>query len=85
MRSFVKVVAVAGLVMLAACGKSATDAATNTEQAYDNAADQLDTMADNTSNDTASDMLENQADATRAAGDNAHDAIENGAAPANGM
>src|SRR6187551_1206853 len=71
MKKVVFVLAAAGLMSLAACSKqtpaeNATDATAN---ALDNAGENLEDMAENTSNDTASAALDNAAD-------NAHDAAD---------
>ena len=68
MKKVVFVLAAAGLMSLAACSKqtpaeNATDATAN---ALDNAGENLEDMAENTSNDTAAAALDNAAD-------NAHD------------
>lgn len=71
MKKVVFVLAAAGLMSLAACSKqtpaeNATDATAN---ALDNAGENLEDLAENTSNDTASAALDNAAD-------NAHDAAD---------
>ena len=71
MKKAVFVLAAAGLISLAACSKqtpqeNATDATAN---ALDNAGENLEDMAANTSNDMASDALSNAAD-------NAHQAAD---------
>ncbi|HEY0412143.1 MAG TPA: hypothetical protein VGD66_03260 [Allosphingosinicella sp.] len=76
MKLIVKAAIGAGLIALAACS-SHTDAGQNVADNAENVADNLDAMSDNMSNGTASDALENQADATRAAGENQADAVDN--------
>jgi hypothetical protein len=77
MNRMVKIAGVAAFVALAACGGKGDDSlGSNVEQAYDNQADALDAMADNTANEAAADALENQADTLRKEGDNASDAID---------
>ena len=71
MKKVVFVLAAAGLMSLAACSKqtpqeNAVDATAN---ALDNAGENLEDMAENSSNATASDALSNMAD-------NAHDAAD---------
>jgi hypothetical protein len=61
-----------GLAALTACNSSPREqAADNIEANAENTADNLEDVADTVNNDVAADNLENQADATRAAGDNA--------------
>ncbi len=72
MKKVVFVLAATGLMSLAACSKqtpaeNATDASAN---ALDNAGENLEDMADNTSNDAAAASLDNAAD-------NLHDAADN--------
>ena len=77
MNRIIKFAAVAAFAALAACGGKGDDAlADNVEQAYDNQADQLDAIADNTTNEVQSDTLKDQADALRSEGDNKADAID---------
>jgi hypothetical protein len=71
MKKVVFVLAAAGLMSLAACSKqtpaeNATDATAN---ALDNAGENLEDMADNTSNDAASAALDNAADNAHSAAD----------------
>ena len=68
-------VAAFGLLTLGACNKSGDNAAS---QNLENAADNMDAMADNASGNTA-DVLDNQADNLHAMADNAADADKNGA------
>ena len=61
----------AGIAALAACNKSPQDqAADNIQANADAVADNLDAAADNATSDAAKDNLQNQADATRAVGEN---------------
>lgn len=77
MNRMLKFATVAAFAALAACGGKGDDAlADNVEQAYDNQADQLDAIADNTTNEAQSDALKDQADALRDEGDNRADAID---------
>lgn len=77
MKHVLKVALGASLFALAACGGKGDDsAAANVEANSDAAADNLDAMADNTSNQTVADELENRADATREAGEEKADAID---------
>lgn len=77
MNRVIKFAAVATFAALVACGGKGDDSlAENVEQAYDNQADQLDAIADNTTNDAQSDALKDQADALRSEGDNRADAID---------
>lgn len=90
MNRIIQFAAIAAFAALAACGGKGDDAlAENVEQAYDNQADQLDAIADNTTNEVQSDTLKDQADAMRAEGDNKADAIDeadvNAAATNNSM
>lgn len=75
MKKAVFVLAAAGLISLAACSKqtpaeNATDATAN---ALDNAGENLEDMADNTSNDAAAASLDNAADNMHDAADNVED------------
>lgn len=90
MNRLVKFTVIAGFAALAACGGKGDDSlGDNVEQAYDNQADNLDAMADNTTNAMSEDMLENQADALREEGAAREEAIDdadvNAAAMSNGM
>lgn len=77
MNRMFKFAAVATFAALAACGGQGDDSlAENVEQAYDNQADQIDSMADNTTNEAQSDALEDQADTLRNEGENRADAID---------
>lgn len=86
-KTFAKVLGLASLIALAACGSKEEN---RIENAYDNQADALDNqaanmeaLADNLSGtaedaaENAADALENKADAVRDAGDNAADAVAN--------
>ena len=67
----------AAALALAACGGKGDDALGDNVQAnYDNAAENLDAMADNTTNAAVADSLENQADQLKAEGDRKADAID---------
>ena len=67
----------AAALALAACGGKGDDAlGDNVEQNYDNAADNLDAMADNATNEVVEDKLENQADALRDEGKAKEEAID---------
>lgn len=90
MNRIIQFAAIATFAALAACGGKGDDAiAENVEQAYDNQADQLDAIADNSTNEVQSDTLKDQADALRSEGDNKADAIDkadvNAAAANNSM
>ncbi|MCP3731544.1 hypothetical protein M9978_14040 [Sphingomonas sp. MG17] len=77
MKFLVKAVAGASLLALAACGGNADDkAADNVEAAAENQADALEEAADNTTNETMEDSLEQQADKVREAGEDKADAID---------
>ena len=66
----------AALLGLSACGGNGDDAAgENVQEAYENKADQMDAMADNTSG-AAEDSLEAQADQLRDIGDAKEEAID---------
>lgn len=67
----------AASLALAACGGKGDDRlADNVQANYDNAAENLDMMADNTGNAAVADSLHNQADALKAEGDRKADAID---------
>lgn len=77
MTRITKFIAIAGFAALAACGGKGDDTlGDNVEQAYDNQADMLDEMADNTSNEVQEDVLENRADALREEGAAREEAID---------
>lgn len=77
MNRIIQFAAIATFAALAACGGKGDDAlAENVEQAYDNQADQLDAIAENSTNAAQADALEGQADALRSEGDNKADAID---------
>ncbi|NIJ07067.1 hypothetical protein FHS31_000649 [Sphingomonas vulcanisoli] len=75
MKKVVFVLAAAGLMSLAACSKQtpAENSADATANALDNAGENLEDMADNTSNDAAAASLDNAADNLHAAADNVED------------
>ena len=76
MKTVLKLAAVACLVSLGACSRSATENnAAAIESNFENAAENMEAMASNTSNDQAADALNNRADQLRDAGDNAADAV----------
>lgn len=82
MKKLTLVLAAAGLMSLAACNKTpeqqnVVDAGDNAAMALENTADNLDAMADNTTNATAENALENAADNANAAADNVKDMAEN--------
>ena len=67
----------AASLALAACGGSGDDSlGENVNDNYEAAADNLETMADNTGNAAAADTLENQADALEAEGERKEEAID---------
>jgi len=77
MNRLIKFTVIAGFAALAACGGKGDDSlGANVADAYDNAADQLDAAADNTTNGVQEDVLENQADTLRATGEAKEDAID---------
>jgi hypothetical protein len=77
MNRLVKFTVIAGFAALAACGGKGDDSlGENVAAAYDNTADQLDTMADNTTNAVQEESLENQADALREEGKQKEGAID---------
>ena len=66
----IKAAAIAGALLLSACGGNADDrAADNIEAMTDNRADALDAQADATTNEQASDALEDRADNVRDMGE----------------
>ncbi|WP_375422125.1 hypothetical protein [uncultured Sphingomonas sp.] len=66
----IKAAAVAGALLLTACGGNADDrAADNIEAMTENRADALDAQADATTNEQASDVLEDRADNVRDMGE----------------
>jgi uncharacterized lipoprotein YajG len=81
MKKMILAVAATGLLSLAACSKSpeAQAVANNAEMmqdALDNAADNLEAMADDTSNTAAAASMENQAEALKQASENVGDAAD---------
>lgn len=82
MKKIIIAVAATGLLALGACDKKTPEAAAienSGEMMADNMeaqADQMDAMADNTSNEMASDMMENKADGMNAEADNVREAAD---------
>jgi hypothetical protein len=77
MNRLIKFTVIAGFAALAACGGKGDDSlGENVAQSYDNAADQIDAMADNTTNAVQEETLENQADALRETGKQKEEAID---------
>lgn len=77
MNKFAFAVVGAASLALAACGGQGDDAlAENVQENYDNAADNLDAIADNTANPAVADNLANQAEALREEGGRKEDAID---------
>jgi hypothetical protein len=77
MNRLIKFTVIAGFAALAACGGKGDDSlGDNVADAYDNTADQLDAMADNTTNAVQEETLENQADALRETGKEKEEAID---------
>jgi hypothetical protein len=67
----------AAALALAACGGKGDDSlGENVQENMENAADALDTAADNAATNAEAENLQNQADALRNAGDNAEEAID---------
>jgi hypothetical protein len=67
----------AASLALAACGGKGDDSlGENVQENYENAADNMDAMADNTANAVEADTLRNQADALKAEGERKEDAID---------
>ncbi|GAA4004945.1 hypothetical protein [Sphingomonas humi] len=67
----------AASLALAACGGKGDDAlGENVQENYENAAENLEAMADNTGNAAEAATLENQADALKAEGERKEDAID---------
>ncbi|MCW3798576.1 hypothetical protein OMW55_12235 [Sphingomonas sp. BN140010] len=67
----------AASLALAACGGKGDDSlGENVQSNYENAAENLDAMADNTGNAAVADSLENQADALKAEGNRKEEAID---------
>ena len=67
---FFAAVAVAGMLTLGACNATATKNETDAGNALENQADNMEAMADNTSNMAASEAMENQADVLEEKADN---------------
>ena len=79
------VIAVSAFAALAACGGQGDDKmGENVQEAYENQADSLDAMADNTTG-TAEDSLEAQADALREEGERKEEAIDDSDVNADAM
>ena len=77
MNRIIKATAFAGLLVLAACGGKGDDSlGDNVADAADAEADNLEAMADNTSNEAAAEGLDAQADAVRDAGKAREEAID---------
>lgn len=77
--------AVSAFAALAACGGDGDDAmGEQVQESYENQADSLDAMADNTSG-TAEDSLEAQADALREEGERKEEAIDDSDVDADAM
>ena len=72
-------VAIVSLVALGACNKQDTNQAQNVADVTDNVADNMDAMADNMTTTNGTEVMENKADAMRAAGENKADAIDEAA------
>ncbi len=85
MKKFLTLAAVASLATLSACNSTPTEqVADNIEANAEMMADNLEEMADNATTEAGEDALENQADATRAMGDNMADEVrDNGTAAVN--
>jgi hypothetical protein len=67
----------AAALALSACGGKGDDSlGENVQENMENAADALDTAADNAATNAEAQNLQNQADALRNAGDNAEEAID---------
>jgi protein involved in sex pheromone biosynthesis len=78
MKLILKAAIAAGTLTLAACNNH-SDAGDNIVANTENLADNMEATADNMSNGAAADVLDNQAAATRAAGENAADTADNAA------
>jgi protein involved in sex pheromone biosynthesis len=77
MKTLFKAAAVASLLTLAACGGAGDDTAgDNVADMADNKADMMEDMADNTSNEAASDALEDNAAAVREQGEDKEEAMD---------
>jgi len=77
MNRLIKFTVIAGFAALAACGGKGDDSlGDNIADAYGNVADQLDAMADNTTNAVQEETLEDQADALRETGKEKEEAID---------
>ena len=69
-------VGAASLALTACGGKGDDSLAENVQENYENAADNLDAMADNTANGAEAAVLENQSDALREEGERKEEAID---------
>ena len=77
MNKFAFAVVGAASLALAACGGKGDDAlGENVQENYENAAENLDAMAANTSNEAVADNLSNQADALKEEGARKEEAID---------
>ena len=77
MKMISKALAGAAFLALAACGGQGDDSAgENVQEAYENQAEQLEEMADNTTNDVQAEALENQADVLEETGEQKEEAID---------
>ena len=77
MKTIFKAAAVASLLTLAACGGAGDDAAgDNAASAADAVADNMEDMADNTTNEATEDALESNAAAIREQGEDKEEAID---------
>ena len=86
MRMLLKAALGAGLIAMAsACGGSGDDTAgDNVAEAADMKADAMEDMADNMSNGTAAEMVEDNASMVREAGEDKEEAIDNADVVTNG-
>ncbi|MBC7985710.1 MAG: hypothetical protein H7X93_03440 [Sphingomonadaceae bacterium] len=73
-----KLTIAAGFAAALALSACQSPEAENVEDAYDNQAEVIDEMADDTANDVAEEGLEDQADMMEEAGDNAAEAVDDG-------
>jgi len=86
MKTVLKLAAVASLVALGACSRTpAENNAAAVEDTIDNAVDNLQAIADNTSNGQVADQISNSADQLRDAGSNAADAVRDAGTAANNV
>lgn len=68
----------AALLGVSACSESPPTTGENVEQAFDNAADYAEDMAENATNEQSEDTLEDSADALKEGGDRLKRAIDRG-------